>query len=41
MKFTGVAKITAVVKGELDGTVAILTMNPPKALNALNEQTLD
>ena len=41
MKFTEVAKITEFVKGELDGTVAILTMNRPKALNALNDQTLD
>ena len=41
MKFTEVAKTTEFVKGELDGKVAILTMNRPKALNALNDQTLD
>ena len=29
------------VKLELDGSVAIVTMNRPKALNALNNQTLD
>ena len=40
MKFTEVAKTTEFVKGELDGKVAILTMNRPKAMNALNDQTL-
>lgn len=40
MKFIEAAKTTEYVKGELDGKVAILTMNRPKALNALNDQTL-
>lgn len=39
--FTDVAKTTENVRAELDGSVAILTMNRPKALNALNDQTLD
>ena len=41
MNFIETAKTTEYVKGELDGKVAILTMNRPKALNALNDQTLD
>lgn len=36
MKFTETAKTTEFVKGELEGRTAILTMNRPKALNALN-----
>jgi len=39
--FTDVAKTTENVRAELNGNVAILTMNRPKALNALNDQTLD
>ena len=41
MKFTEAAKTTEFVKAELEGKLAILTMNRPKALNALNDQTLD
>lgn len=41
MKFTETAKTTEFVKGELEGRTAILTMNRPKALNALNDQTLN
>lgn len=29
------------IRAELDGNIAVLTMNRPKALNALNDQTLD
>ena len=29
------------VKAEMDGHVLIVTMNRPKALNALNDKTLD
>ena len=29
------------VKAEMDGHVLVVTMNRPKALNALNNQTLD
>ncbi len=39
-KFLDVAKTTENVKGEMDGKIAILTMNRPKAMNALNDQTL-
>ena len=41
MKFTEAAKTTEFVKAELEGKLAVLTMNRPKALNALNDQTLD
>ena len=41
MKFTETAKTTEFVKAELEGKLAVLTMNRPKALNALNDQTLD
>lgn len=41
MKFTEASKTTECVKVELEGKLAILTMNRPKALNALNDQTLD
>lgn len=41
MKFTEAAKTTEFVKAELEGKFAVLTMNRPKALNALNDQTLD
>lgn len=41
MKFVEAAKTTEFVKGQLEGKVAILTMNRPKALNALNDQTLE
>ena len=39
--FSETAKTIENVRAELDGRVAILTMNRPKALNALNDQTLD
>jgi len=41
MKFTEAANTTEYVKGEMDGKVAVLTISRPKALNALNNQTLD
>jgi len=41
MKFTEAAKTTEFVKAELERKLAVLTMNRPKALNALNDQTLD
>ena len=41
MKFTEAAKTTEFVKAEREGKLAVLTMNRPKALNALNDQTLD
>ena len=39
-KITALAATLENVKLELDGVVAIVTMNRPKALNALNNQTL-
>ena len=41
MNFIESASNTEYVKGNIDGRIAILTMNRPKALNALNDQTLD
>ena len=41
MNFIEAASNTEYVKGIIDGRIAILTMNRPKALNALNDQTLD
>ena len=41
MTFLETAKTTEFVRGELEDKVAILTMNRPKALNALNDQTLE
>lgn len=41
MKFLEAGNTTEFVKAELEGHVAVLTMNRPKALNALNDQTLD
>ncbi len=41
MKFTEAAKTTEFVKAEVEEKFAVLTMNRPKALNALNDQTLD
>lgn len=40
--FTSVCTLeTSFIKYEEDGTTAILTINRPKALNALNSQILD
>lgn len=39
MKFSEAINTTEYVKGSIDGRIAILIMNRPKALNALNNQT--
>ena len=39
--FEKVAATLENIKAEQDGKIAVLTMNRPKALNALNDQTLE
>ena len=39
--FQQVAERLTNIRAGLDGAIAILTMNRPKALNALNDQTLE
>lgn len=41
MKFIEAASTAEYIRGYVDGEIAVLTMNRPKALNALNNQTLD